>query len=193
MTSTQPQHDAADPGNVIPAGSTHVADLAPGVELWQPPVVTDPGTSEHVFLVAHVVETPATVSRAAAERALHTVLPAAGARTGEVPGATVSEWWVAEDDRQDRSDNDSTIFVGKGEQARETFDRLPEEARRVIRAALDDAACYRWPGDEDPECGYCDRLLDAHTGDDPAPLCDDHTADLDAARSYRALLDLLGA
>jgi hypothetical protein len=35
-TTAAPITDDADPGNVIPAGSTHVADLAPGVELWMP-------------------------------------------------------------------------------------------------------------------------------------------------------------
>lgn len=40
-TTTAPITDAADPGNVIPAGSTHVADLAPGVELWMPPTATE--------------------------------------------------------------------------------------------------------------------------------------------------------
>jgi hypothetical protein len=61
--------------------------------------------TEHVFLVAVTVEAE---DREAAERHLHTVLPA--------PGAEVESWWVAEDDRRDGSDCDSAVFVTPGQQ-----------------------------------------------------------------------------
>jgi hypothetical protein len=61
--------------------------------------------TEHVFLVAVTVEAE---DRETAERHLHTVLP--------TPGEEVESWWIAEDDRRDRSDNDSAVFVPLGTQ-----------------------------------------------------------------------------
>jgi hypothetical protein len=65
---------------------------------------------EHVFLVAVVVSGPH--ERPSAEWQLHDGL------TGLMRGDVISEWWVAEDDRRDGSDNDSAVFVPKGEQVK---------------------------------------------------------------------------
>lgn len=71
--------------------------------------------SEHTFLVAIAVD--GDVDRATAERFLHNHLPATGeecdSADGETYGASLSvaEWWIAEDDRRDRSDNESAVFV----------------------------------------------------------------------------------
>jgi len=61
--------------------------------------------SEHVILVAFSVEAP---SRTEAQEMLLPALPR--------PGAIVTSWWVAEDDRIDGSDNDSAVFVPPGAQ-----------------------------------------------------------------------------
>ncbi len=45
----------------------------------------------------------------------------------------VEEWWIAEDDRHDGSDNDSAIFVPRGSQ---------QDMRAVIRAHLDGVRPY---------------------------------------------------
>ena len=52
------------------------------------------------------------LSREGAERTLHQALPAVPAG----PGGAVDAWWIAEDTRYDRSDNDSAVFVPKGRQ-----------------------------------------------------------------------------
>ena len=77
-----------------------------------------------MFLVAIVVEGQ---QRANAELTLHDGLKI-------LTGGHVSEWWVAEDDRRDGSDNDSAVFVPKGEQQAWTD---------VITATSRDTKCQR--------------------------------------------------
>ena len=139
--------------------------------------------SEHTYLVAFSLLDPGHIGRARVERHLHAALPSSGSRLDPFDPATpqVEEWWVAEDDRQDGSDNASAMFVQKGHQTGELFDRLPDEARATIRAALLDAADYR-----DDEGGHC---ADCHDGE----VCEDHDSDRARAASYRDLLDLIGA
>lgn len=55
---------------------------------------------EHVILVACVVEAD---TRDAAQDVVMALLP-------------FNEWWIAEDDRRDGSDNDSAVFVPQGSQ-----------------------------------------------------------------------------
>lgn len=70
------------------------------------------GTTEHVFLVAVVVEGDANLTREQAEHHLHGVLPKPySLRDGDPRVPQVQEWWVAEHDRRDGSDNDSAEFV----------------------------------------------------------------------------------
>lgn len=61
----------------------------------------------HTILVAVVVQGH---DRESAERALHDALP--------VPGVSndIDSWWIAEDERYDRSDCDSAVFCGVGHQ-----------------------------------------------------------------------------
>lgn len=73
--------------------------------------------SYHTILVAFVVED---VDREAAERHLHELLPEVDGENG------LDCWWVAEDERYDRSDCDSAVFCGPGNQQR---------ARSLITAA----------------------------------------------------------
>lgn len=79
---------------------------------------------EHVFLTAVTVEGP---TREAAELHLHKILPQpiGGVRDGE--SCFLESWWIAEDDRRDRSDNDSAIFVpmGQQEEARDALSSIP--------------------------------------------------------------------
>ena len=125
------------------------------------------------------------MSRAAAELLLHDALP--DPALADARGHHVTEWWVAEDDRQDGSDNASAVFVPKGTQTAEVFDLLPESVRATIRAALDDAATYQ-QGETD-EDGTNDDCRDcAYLGS-----CDDHAGDLARANAYRDLLDQIGA
>lgn len=82
--------------------------------------------NEHVFLVAFCVNGP---SREEAELRLTMALPrpegsprdaktAGGIDYPYAPDTPGLEcWWVAEDDRHDRSDNDSAIFVPRGAQS----------------------------------------------------------------------------
>jgi hypothetical protein len=71
--------------------------------------------AEHTFLVAVTV---AGGTREEAELLLHRELPGVG-HDGEPEGVPyIESWWVAEDDRRDRSDNDSAVFVPKGEKGR---------------------------------------------------------------------------
>lgn len=64
--------------------------------------------NEHVFLLAVVV--PAHSRVEAEQRLMSTILWA----------APNTECWVAEDDRRDRSDNDSAVFVKPGAQRQAT-------------------------------------------------------------------------
>lgn len=66
---------------------------------------------EHVFLVAFNVEGS---TREAAEAALCEVLPDPQATTITSP---VVNWWVAEDDRHDNSDDRSAVFCNYGSKA----------------------------------------------------------------------------
>lgn len=70
-----------------------------------------PLRQERTYLVAVVVDAASEHSRAEVERALHPFLPAPHTRLVGVDDAVIDSWWVAEDDRQDRSDNDSAMFV----------------------------------------------------------------------------------
>lgn len=67
---------------------------------------------EHVIITAIVVETDS--SREDAEKYLHLRMPAPGRRGDE--SIQIDSWWVAEDTRYDRSDNDSAVFVIPGKQ-----------------------------------------------------------------------------
>jgi len=84
---------------------------------------------EHVFLTAVTVEGPI---REVAEKYLHTVLPKPAEL--ERSGYYVESWWIAEDDRRDRSDNDSAVFVPMGHQA-EANERLRRPVSRSLRLA----------------------------------------------------------
>lgn len=66
--------------------------------------------TEHTILVAFTLDAP---DRRLAEAHLHSILPSPQGN----PDALTS-WWVAEDDRRDRSDNDSAVFVTPGQQRR---------------------------------------------------------------------------
>ena len=70
---------------------------------------------EHVFLVAVSVTTPDTVSRKDAELWLHSALNRDEFRNLNDPRKRihVDSWWIAEDERNDGSDNDSAVFVPK--------------------------------------------------------------------------------
>lgn len=71
---------------------------------------------EHVFLTAVVV---AAKDRETAEKYLHKMLPDAEPWTEEGVAQGVGgidSWWVAEDDRRDRSDCDSAVFCIPGKQ-----------------------------------------------------------------------------
>lgn len=79
---------------------------------------------EHVILVAVVVDHDG--SREEAELWLHERLnePAFRMQTHAVTGGPyVDSWWIAEDERHDRSDLDSAVFVVPGQQV---------EARNVL-------------------------------------------------------------
>ena len=71
----------------------------------------------HTFLVAVNIE--GDINRAQAENGLMRMMPRPG-QTAWVPNdpesalSTVECWWIAEDDRTDRSDNDSAVFVTPG-------------------------------------------------------------------------------
>lgn len=68
-------------------------------------------TEEHVFLVGLQI---AGNTRAEAETTLMAHLPRPNGHPNPSP---VECWWVAEDDRNDRSDNDSAVWVDPGAQA----------------------------------------------------------------------------
>lgn len=79
-----------------------------------------PEDNEHVILVAFHLTAP---DRVTAEEELLQHLPQPGDLSGGVDGmgfatdvVRIEEWWVAEDDRRDRSDNDSAVFVHPGAQ-----------------------------------------------------------------------------
>lgn len=61
----------------------------------------------HTILVAVVVQGH---DRESAERHLHDVLPTPGEDND------IDSWWIAEDERYDRSDCDSAVFCGVGNQ-----------------------------------------------------------------------------
>lgn len=78
---------------------------------------------QHTFLVAIQISDPdGLISRKQAENYLCSRLPRPGhaldiqTTEGEVINEPYVEcWWVAEDDRHDRSDNDSAVFVNYGD------------------------------------------------------------------------------
>lgn len=63
----------------------------------------------HTILAAFVIKGD---SRQAAEEALHQLLPV----PTYADGNQLDCWWIAEDERYDRSDNDSAVFCKKGVQ-----------------------------------------------------------------------------
>lgn len=80
--------------------------------------------AEHTFLVAFTVEAP---NRRTAEIALSDALTRVPLGQGPFKAHTyLDSWWMAEDDRHDRSDLDSAVFVTKGLQAQAS--RLLERA-----------------------------------------------------------------
>lgn len=76
---------------------------------------------EHVIIVAFGVTAE---SRKEAEEFLHGALPRPN-ETVPLPAQRIEDWWVAEDERYDRSDNDSAVFCIPGKQ---------QEARDLLRA-----------------------------------------------------------
>lgn len=74
--------------------------------------------SYHTILVAVCIEAE---SRQEAEEELHQLLPDPSSEDNGVDC-----WWIAEDERYDRSDNDSAVFCGVGNQ---------RKARSLIEAA----------------------------------------------------------
>lgn len=82
----------------------------------------------HTFLVAFVVEHDGT--REEAEHLLTMALPRPqGLGRDDMPGNDWLDcWWVAEDDRHDRSDCDSAVFVPMGTQ---------DEIRQHLRDRVD--------------------------------------------------------
>lgn len=70
------------------------------------------GAPEHTFLVA--VTVVGLHHREQAQAALMARLSRATVRNDPVG---IGSWWIAEDDRADRSDNDSAVFVKPGAQA----------------------------------------------------------------------------
>lgn len=75
---------------------------------------------EHVILVAIVVAAPGDGTREEAEQHLHNVMPKPQSCSEDQQIFTVDSWWVAEDERYDRSDNDSAVFVTPGNQQEAT-------------------------------------------------------------------------
>lgn len=71
----------------------------------QRPRSSDPEgqSTEHVILVAVTVNS---ATRESALRGLEFYLPR--------PGAVIEDWWIAEDERYDGSDNESAVFVPEG-------------------------------------------------------------------------------
>lgn len=99
-----------------------------------------PGPAYHTFLVA--ISVGPEPSREAAERSLHTMLPSPDDPRGDLgPGGWVDCWWIAEDVRHDRSDNDSAIFIPDNitqEEARAVLDSLSKaKTARKVRDQFD--------------------------------------------------------
>lgn len=79
---------------------------------------------EHVIITAIVVDDDESgYNRQQVEEWLHARLPATGRRGDE--SLFIDSWWIAEDSRYDRSDNDSAVFCIPGKQI---------EARDALRA-----------------------------------------------------------
>lgn len=76
--------------------------------------------SDHIFLIGiHVVMpagAPVGDTRKEAEWQMMQALGEMLDRARE-SGSPVEAWWIAEDDRNDGSDNDSAVFVRMGDQA----------------------------------------------------------------------------
>lgn len=73
--------------------------------------------NEHVILVAFTVaNTTRVISRDEAEVFLRERLPLPHGSLND-GDPHLKEWWIAEDQRDDGSDNDSAVFVPKGSQA----------------------------------------------------------------------------
>ena len=69
---------------------------------------------EHTILVAFTVQGS---NRDEAHRRLQAALISADTINPTKSYNGITSWWVAEDDREDRSDNDSAVFVKPGAQA----------------------------------------------------------------------------
>ena len=70
---------------------------------------------DYTFLVAfEVTDNTGAMFREDVEKELHALLPLPSET--EAGKVTLEGWWIAEDERYDRSDNDSAIFVPKGMQ-----------------------------------------------------------------------------
>lgn len=93
---------------------------APGTPNPTPP---QPDDGEHVVLVAHVVR--GDDRDEAQDRLMAALVP-----TLERHGGLVDSWWIAEDDRRDRNDCDSAVFLAD-------TDRQPE---RWLTACLEERA-----------------------------------------------------
>lgn len=131
--------------------------------------------SEHVILVAMSIEAP---NRHAAHLALHRLLPEAGDST---PMGEVESWWVAEDDRLDRSDCDSAVFVSPTNQ---------ERARDLLIAAgLHEPGGLGWPAGSEPwldtydhgSCGIpgCEADMSSWKCPNDKAMCLDHCGEDD--------------
>lgn len=115
---------------------------------------------EHVFLVAVQVSVPDYMNRLDAEREMRRMLPRPGddLRTA----GRIECWWVAEDDRDDGSDNDSAIFVSPGAQ---------QAAYEVLRK------CGFTPDCNDPSKTQGDTFWEAPEYDEECTYTEDELLD----------------
>ena len=97
--------DYVDTGEAI----IYIAQLETALKVYAQ-MDTNPPEEEHVFLVALQVKGR---TREEAEKVALSYLPNHPS-PDTTPGLEC--WWVAEDDRHDRSDNDSAVFVHPGSQ-----------------------------------------------------------------------------
>lgn len=65
--------------------------------------------AEHVVLVAFGVE--ADTMEEAQEHLMQFLIPTLASNN---PNSNVEEWWIAEDERYDRSDNEAAVFIPLG-------------------------------------------------------------------------------
>lgn len=100
---------------------------------------------EHTILVAFTVYAP---DWTAAQSTLMRQLPKPGAND-------IDSWWIAEDERDDGSDNDSAVFVPKGDQHkwyRQVEDSIGSVACPTCKGrGGDDPATTAYPA----PCSHC--------------------------------------